>query len=50
MDERIRSIWVTRYPPRTIREYLTETGILAHPLWFICVREILQERNKNDNQ
>lgn len=36
MDERIRSI------PKTIRECLTEIGILAHPLWLICTREILQ--------
>ncbi len=39
MDERIRSIWVTRYPPRTIREYLTETGLETY----------FKERNKNDN-
>ena len=36
MDERIRSI------PKKIRECLTETGIIAHSLWLICTREILQ--------
>ena len=45
MDERIKSFWVTgsSYPPRTIREYLTQTGIIAHPRWLIFARDILQE-------
>ena len=32
MDERIKSIWVTTYPPRTLREYIIETGLLIYPL------------------
>ena len=49
MDERIRSIWVTRYPPRTIREYLTETGIIAHPVGLFLLETYFKKRNKNDN-
>ena len=33
MDER-RSIWVTTYPPKPIREYLFERGTLTPFLWL----------------
>lgn len=32
MDERIKFLWLTRYPPRTLREYIIETGMRTYPL------------------
>lgn len=32
MDERLKSIWITEYPPKAIKDYLIQYEILTYPL------------------